>query len=389
MVQIFSSFVAISLSLIASFNLVQAGKVCTVKRSNRDDAITIIQAFNDCKNGGTVVFPRGQSFYPQTLITIKDLKNVNVQFYGNFVLPNYNTQFNGKGAFFELFGENINFEGNGAGTFVGTGQQWWDKKNNQGPIIFRITAKNSVFRNFRIFNAPNGHMAMTGCNNVVVEKVTMNSISKSKNFAMNTDAWGCAWSDNLIFRDSVIHNGDDCAAINGGVSNITVSNVQCNGGHGFSVIGALATDGRFQTFKNVNVINSVCNDCLAGLTLKASPGRPGEMDGVSFQNIQLNRVAKPITITSHYYCDSSFQSACFKNDGTSIKFKNVFISGVTGSSSSKDYPIININCAKNTPCENVNIKNVKIKEMKTTPRNICTNLRGSEKIAHCKWVGGK
>lgn len=235
MVQIFSSLLAISLTLIASLNLVQAGKICTVQRSNRDDAITIIQAFKDCQNGGTVVFPKGASFYPQSLITIRDLKNVNVQFYGNFVLPNYNTAFNGKGAFFELFGENINFEGNGAGTFVGTGQQWWDKKNNQGPIVFRITAKNSVFRNFRIFNAPNGHMAMTGCNNVVVEKVYMHSVSKTNNFAMNTDAWGCAWSDNLIFRDSTIFNGDDCAAINGGVSNITVSNVQCNGGHGFSV----------------------------------------------------------------------------------------------------------------------------------------------------------
>ncbi|GAA5795510.1 hypothetical protein HPULCUR_000868 [Helicostylum pulchrum] len=74
----------------------------------------------------------------------------------------------------------------------------------------------------------------------------------------------------------------------------------------------------------------VCNDCLNGLTLKASPGRPGVMDGVPFQNVQLNRVARPIAITSHYYCDGSHQSACFGNDGTSIKFKNVFISGITG-----------------------------------------------------------
>ncbi|GAA5810961.1 hypothetical protein MFLAVUS_004389 [Mucor flavus] len=389
MVQIFSSFVAISLSLIASFNLVQAGKVCTVKRSNRDDSLSIIQAFNDCKTGGTVVFPRGQSFYPQSLITVKDLKNINVQFYGNFVLPNYNTKFDNQGAFFELYGDNIYFDGNGAGTFVGTGQQWWDNKNNRAPTVFRMTATNSVFRNFRILNAPRFHIAMTNCKNVIVEKITMNSVSKTKNYAMNTDAWACAWSENLIFRDSVIHNGDDCTAINGGVSNITVSNIQCNGGHGYSVIGALATDGRFQTFKNINIINSVCNDCLNGITLKASPGRPGLMEGIRYQNIQLNRVARPIAITSHYFCDENHQSACYGNDGTSIKFKNVFLSGITGSSSSKDYPIININCAKNTPCENVNIKNIKIKEIKTTPANICINLIGSEKIAHCKWVGRK
>lgn len=235
MVQLYSSLLPIALSLITSLNVVQSAKTCIVQKSNSDDALTIIQAFNDCKDGGTILFPKGSSFYPKTLISISNLKNINVQFYGNFVLPNYNTQFDGRPAFFELKGENINFDGNGAGTFVGTGQQWWDAKNNRGPIVFRITANNSVFRNFRILNAPNGHMAMTGCDNTIVEKVTMNSVSKTKNFAVNTDAWGCAYSNNLIFRDSVIANGDDCTAINGG-TNITVSNIQCTGGHGFSVI---------------------------------------------------------------------------------------------------------------------------------------------------------
>lgn len=86
---------------------------------------------------------------------------------------------------------------------------------------------------------------MTGCNNVIVEKFTMHSVFKTKNYALNTDAWSCAWSDNLIFRDSVITNGDDCAAINGGVSNITVSNVKCTGSHGFSVIVEYNQTGNF------------------------------------------------------------------------------------------------------------------------------------------------
>ncbi|KAG2208446.1 hypothetical protein INT47_010142 [Mucor saturninus] len=384
MVQIYSSIVTISIALLASLNLVHAAKTCVVQKSNSDDALSITQAFKDCQAGGTVVFPKGQSFYPKSLINVINLKNVNVQFFGNLVLPNYNTKFNGGGAFLEIRGDNINFDGAGIGTVVGSGQQWWDANNNQGPIVFRITAKNSIFRNFRIFNAPNGHMAMTGCNNVVVEKVTMHSVSKTKNYARNTDAWGCAWSDNLIFRDSVITNGDDCAAINGGVSNITVSNVKCTGGHGFSVIGALATDGRYQTFKNINIINSVCTNCLNGLTVKASPGRPGIVDGVRFQNVQLNNVDNPITLTTHYFCDASHTSACYKNDGTAIKFKNINISGITGSTSWKDLPIININCAKNTPCENVNIKNVKIQGNKTTKKNVCINILGADKIPACR-----
>jgi polygalacturonase len=84
--------------------------------------------------------------------------------------------------------------------------------------VLRITATNSLFTNFKINDAPNGHITMTKCEKAVLEKITMHSVSKNNNFAYNTDAWGCAYSKNLIFRDSVVTNGDDCAAINGGMS---------------------------------------------------------------------------------------------------------------------------------------------------------------------------
>jgi polygalacturonase len=234
MVQIISVFS--SLVLLAS--LVQAAvpsKTCVVQKSKTDDALTIIQAFKDCQAGGTVVFSKGATYYPKSLIKVENLNNVNVQFLGNMVLPNYNTKFVGGSAYLEIWGNNIHFDGYGKGTIIGSGQQWWDAKNNKGPTVFRITAKNSVFRNFRILDAPTFHMGLTGCENVIVEKIYMHSVSRNNNFAYNTDAYGVSWSKNMIFRDSHITNGDDCAAINGEVSNITVSNVQCNGSHGFSV----------------------------------------------------------------------------------------------------------------------------------------------------------
>jgi galacturan 1,4-alpha-galacturonidase len=41
------------------------GKVCTLKPlgCERDDTPQILQAFEDCNNGGTVVFPEGETFY--------------------------------------------------------------------------------------------------------------------------------------------------------------------------------------------------------------------------------------------------------------------------------------------------------------------------------------
>ncbi|CAO3616960.1 unnamed protein product [Mucor hiemalis] len=387
MVQINSTTWFTTLALLASALLTQAApssKVCVVQKSKTDDAVSITQAFKDCQNGGTVVFSKGTTYYPKSLMDIRDLNNVNVQFFGNMVLPDYNTKFNGGSAYLEIRGNNIHFDGNSKGTIIGSGQQWWDAKNNQGPIVLRITAKDSVFTNFRILDAPNGHMALTGCDNVVVEKIYIHSVSKTKNFAYNTDAWGCAWSKNLIFRDSVITNGDDCAAINGGVSNITVSNVKCNGSHGFSIIGALATDGRYQTFDNINIVDSTCNNCLNGVQLKASPGRPGKMDGINFKNIQLNNVENPIIMTTHYFCDEYHTSACYKNDGTSIKFTNVKFQNITGSTSWKDLPVININCAPNTPCGNVSMSNINIRKNSSTKKNVCINLKGAGRIPYCK-----
>lgn len=213
MVHIYSS-ISIILATIASLGLVQAApKICTVKKSATDDALSIAQAFKDCQTGGTVVFPSGQSFYPKTLMTITSLQNVNVQFDGNIVLPNFSTKFDGGLAFLQLEGNNINFDG--GGTFVGTGQQWWDAKNNKAPFVFRVVAKNSVFRNFKITNSPGYHVGAVGCENVLFEKINMHTVSQTSNYAYNTDGWATAWSTNVTFRDSIITNGDDCTAING------------------------------------------------------------------------------------------------------------------------------------------------------------------------------
>lgn len=45
-----------------------SGKVCTLNPlgCRKDDTPQILQAFEDCNNGGTVVFPEGKRFYIAT-----------------------------------------------------------------------------------------------------------------------------------------------------------------------------------------------------------------------------------------------------------------------------------------------------------------------------------
>lgn len=120
MVQIFST----TLSLLATLLLASsaAAKTCVVQNNKSDDSISITQAFNDCKNGGTVHFPRGKTYYPKSLIKISGLKNVNINFAGRIILPPFNTKYKGGSAYLELSGDHIKLYG--GGTITGNGQSW-------------------------------------------------------------------------------------------------------------------------------------------------------------------------------------------------------------------------------------------------------------------------
>ncbi|KAG0769266.1 hypothetical protein G6F57_000718 [Rhizopus arrhizus] len=352
MVQIFST----TLSLLATLLLASstAAKTCVVQNNKSDDSIAITQAFNDCKNGGTVHFPKGKTYYPKSLIKISGLKNVNINFAGHIILPPFNTKYKGGSAYLELSGDHIKLYG--GGTITGNGQSWYDRKDNTAPIVLRTTATNSVFGNFRIINAPRGHIAVTGSDNVVFENIYLRTRSTNSNFARNTDAWGVAWSKNIIFRNSELIVGDDCTAVNAGVTNLTVTNIKCVEGHGFS-IGSLGRGSQPDYVKNVHFLNNQCHQCQNGIRIKTVPGGKGTVEDVKFQNVLLVGAENPIAITTHYFCEQN--KNC--NNDVSLNIKNVVIDNISGTTSAKDLPIVNIDCSKRGLCSDFSLSRINIK----------------------------
>ncbi|RCH82980.1 hypothetical protein CU098_001619, partial [Rhizopus stolonifer] len=201
----------------------------------------------------------------------------------------------------------------------------WDKGDNTGPIVLRTTAKNSVFGHFRIIGAPNGHIAVTTSKDVVFENIYLRSRSQNKNFARNTDAWGVAWSKNIVFRNSEVIVGDDCTAINGGVTNITISNIKCVEGHGFSMTGSLDLS-RPEYFKSVYFYNNECHRCQNGIRIKTTAGATGTIDDIQYKNMLLVSVENPVQVTTHYFCQ---QDGTCGND-KSLSITNVLIENVYG-----------------------------------------------------------
>jgi galacturan 1,4-alpha-galacturonidase len=111
-------------------------QVCTVlPLGNRtDDVPQILSAFSRCNNGGTVVFPAGETYWiAQRLNPV--LHDVTIQWDGTWLFSDdidmwrnntYHIDFQNHWTAFALSGERISIDGNGTGGINGNGNAWYD-----------------------------------------------------------------------------------------------------------------------------------------------------------------------------------------------------------------------------------------------------------------------
>ncbi|KAI9015730.1 pectin lyase fold/virulence factor [Phycomyces nitens] len=378
--QIFGIGAIASLFLLAA--TVEAGRTCVVGHSGKNNEVAPIQqAFKDCNNGGTVVFPAGQTYNLKGVIAVENLKQVTVKFDSIINMPVFKTSLINEKAFLYISGDNIHFSG--SGTINGNGQGWYDAANNKAPTLFKIKATNSYFGGFHVKQAPRAHFSVNGSKNLTIENLSLNTVSKNANKpAKNTDAFDVSGASDIIIRNSNIVNGDDCIAVNGGVTNLLVTGLSCTGSHGFSV-GSLGKDGKTESVTGLKFINNRCTNCSNGVRIKTWPGGKGNVKDITFDNINLQNVEHPILITTHY-CDNNKISSCNKDDSSSLSIDGVKINNIYGTVSSKDHPILEINCSTKTPCKNVTVDRINITKNSKTKKNICINFANSGLVPQCK-----
>ncbi|KAL0095418.1 glycoside hydrolase family 28 protein [Phycomyces blakesleeanus] len=218
----------IGVNLVASLSLLskipEAGCTCVVGHSGNNNKVApIIKTFQDCNNGGTVVFPAGQAYNVKSALELQGLKKI----------------VKGKGYMY-FNGDNIHFSGRGI--INRNGQGWFDAQNNQGPTIIRVNVRNSYFAGFTVKHAPNDHFSIVGSQNNILVSVFFHIVPTYTNIpAKYTYVFGIYNSGNFIARSSTIVNGDDCFSVHSDLSNITVFELSCASGYGFS-IGSLGND---------------------------------------------------------------------------------------------------------------------------------------------------
>jgi polygalacturonase len=146
-------------------------------------------------------------------------------------------------------GESITITASPGAIIDGNGQGYWDGLGSNGgvpkPDHFIVVKKvigNSVIQNMYIRNWPVHLFSISSCSNLVFRDLVLNntagdapnSQSNGLPAAHNSDGFDVSTSSNLVIQRSVIHNQDDCVAITSG-NNMTVSNLECYGGHGLSI----------------------------------------------------------------------------------------------------------------------------------------------------------
>ncbi|KAJ3336160.1 hypothetical protein HDU93_003505 [Gonapodya sp. JEL0774] len=252
---------------------------------------------------------------------------------------------------FTIGGSGVTFDGTGA-TFDGNGASYWDGQGGNGgvpkPKMFRSTLTGtSVVKGIKILNAP-VHVFSIGGSDTTFDSITVDD-SAGKSLGHNTDAFDVSAS-NIIIKNSIVVNQDDCLAINSG-SNIQFINNQCTGGHGISIgyVGAMSifvgarqsSIASGKTVQNVLVQNCIVSSEDNGLRIKTIVDATGGfVKDIVWKNVTLKSINNYGIVIQQDYLNGGPTG----NPGGGIPISNVTATGVTGTMASGAKANIYINC---------------------------------------------
>ncbi len=186
----------------------------------------------------------------------------------------------------------------GGGVIDGLGAPWWrafddEKVKRPKTMIAVVKSERVVIEGVTTRNPPNTHIQLRASTNVAIVGVTILSPEKSH----NTDGIDVSGHNILIDRCKIAC-GDDNIAIGGSSvanSDITITNCEFGHGHGLS-IGSYTSGG----LRNLRVDNCSFTGTMSGIRMKTGRDRGGVVENLSYSNITMTDVEKPIYITSYY-----------------------------------------------------------------------------------------
>jgi polygalacturonase len=228
----------------------------------------------------------------------------------------------------------------GSGILNGNGERAWREKavlpyKRPYLVCFQYCSDVKI-EGVTLKNSPLWSIHPLYCNHVNIRGVTIINPPDSPNTdGINPD--GCS---NVQISDCLIDVGDDCIAIKSGTEltpekrpceNITITNCNMIHGHGAVVIGSEMSGG----VRNVTVSNCVFRDTDRGIRIKTRRRRGGCIEGLSFQNIIMDKVLCPFSFNMYYNCGTNesdryvWEKVPYPVDEGTPVIRNILISNIT------------------------------------------------------------
>lgn len=379
--------------------------------------------------GGTLFFPAGKyltgAIKMKSNITIELEAGATLLFSDNFddYLPYVEMRYEGimMNSFCPLIyavdAENITIKGEG--TIDGQGKKWWteffkvmidlqkngvrdvnkyqpmwDKANDvkklydetnedyissmqrrffRPPFIQPIRCKNVKILGITIINSPFWTINPEFCENVTIDKVTINNP-----LSPNTDGINPESCKNVHISNCHITVGDDCITLKSGRDlqarnlnapneNITITNCTMLAGHGGVVIGSEMSGG----VKKVVISNCVFDGTDRGIRIKSTRGRGGVVEDIQISNIIMRNIKKEAIIMNLKYSKMPEEPL---SERTPI-FRNINISNVTANDVNIPIKIVGL---EEAPISGITFSNIYIQSKEKPSFTDCKDIKMNE-----------
>ncbi|CAK5265937.1 unnamed protein product [Mycena citricolor] len=274
-------------------NVTVASRTETAKR-----ATCTVNSVSSSKNlsGCSSVIIEGFTVPAGNTITIAAASGATVTMAGDVIFAKTSTA----GPLFTFNTPNIVFNG-GNHKIDGNGASYWDGKGTNGgsfkPHPFIKLKGYGSFKYLTVLNSPAQAISVgTTGGKTVIQRVTVdNSLGDSKG-GHNTDAFDVS-ADDVTISSCVVHNQDDCLALNAG-NNVLIEDTTCDGGHGIS-IGSMASGKSVTNFKAAR--NTITNS-MYGLRIKVQKSATGaKVAGVTYEANKISGISSyGVLITQSY-----------------------------------------------------------------------------------------
>ncbi|TID26098.1 glycoside hydrolase family protein [Venturia nashicola] len=373
-------------------------KLCTVipLGAPKNDVPQILKAFEECNNGGRVIFPPGQTYRIAEKVKV-NIQNVEIDWSGIWLMTpdlaywrtnSFPVAFQNHAAGIVFSGSDITINAHGIGGVHGNGEAWYNDEQavtRPGrPMPFVLwNVSNVAVHGFSVWQPPLwGFNIMTG-SNIEVTNLYVNATARKapwgKNWVQNTDGFDTMDVNNCTLSGLTYQGGDDCIAIKSRSYNIAVSNVTCRGGNGIaigslgqygddsSVVNVTVRDVRIKRY-NEDMHNSAYIKTWIGVPLPQkgyeSAGLPrgggtGIVRNITFSNFEVEGADSGPSITQNSGNSNGSAKGTSKMEISQIVFEK--FRGYLGDATMKKGVVGSVGCSKVKPCHDIAFKDIKLR----------------------------